>query len=220
MSNQDDKYEWLKFVEFGEIATKFNADKNTVVDSMDIFKTGGGADKVPTTKLLGDLSGDFSFFALGPIYKTCCIPFDIFGEFREMMVTNGTPYEGPRMVFKFKKPVFQGFNEWDYMFEAMQSGEYFDKFVHFCTTQSVRIKDASTYWTLKRCDMLIYDPLSIDDNARAEDKKVIVSVFLPSGNRFQLAPEPIDLPPYRFRVASPDAGVSAEASALLNIKEV
>jgi hypothetical protein len=221
VTKQDDKYEWLRFVEFGDKAIRFNEDKNTVIDSMDIFKEDGGRTKVPEVKLLQHLTSEFSFFTLGPVYTTCSVPFDIFGEFRAMMQTNDTPYDGPRLVLKFKRPVFQGLREWDCMLEAMHCGQDFERFVEFCTTQRIRVKGEQTYWAMQRYDMVIYDPLSIDDSVRAEDKKIVVTLLLPTGNRFQVLPQDsITLPPYGFRLASPNAGIVAEATTMLNIKGV
>jgi len=213
--------DWLRLVEFGDKCIEFTGEKDHVIDEIDIGGRPAGSTKLSEAKRLSDLS-DFRFFSLGPVYMCCSVPFDILGEFRTMLEDTKKRYEGPRIVLNFKNPVFAGLGPWNAVLEGVWLDEKekagFDQLVKFMTSQRIRQKETQTYWTVNCVELVIPDPMAVDRNEydpEDSNKKAIIALFLPSGNRYQVATEPIGkYPPVRLRRATPAPQVVQEATVV------
>lgn len=212
--------DWVSLVDFDYKTQKFDNEKSKPIAELPIFNVPGGKSKVTTVKRLHHLS-EFRFFSLGSAYIHCNIPFDVIGEFRATMETAGTPYDGPRVVLKFNNLLFTGMKEWGSVLEGLNVGPAgFDRFKEFMTTQRVRQKDSSNYWTFKYYEVVIPDPMAVDNKEYSTsdpDTSAVVGLFLPSGNRYQVGYSASTLPPLTTFNTSPDQVVVNEATAVLNV---
>jgi len=227
VDNQDKQLmlqDWLRLVDFGEKAIKYNAEKGQVLDTMDITKKPGEKDKVGSYKRLSELD-DFRFFSLGPVYVNCGIPFDVIQQFRDTLIKGGDAYDGPRLVMEFKKPILTmatGLGIWGNILEGIHMGPTgYDKLVKFMNSQTIRQKETQTYWTIKHVEVLIPDPMAVDRSEYSPsdpDKKAIIGLFLPSGNRYQVNTHVIsEYPPVPLFRGTPDPTVVREGIAMLDI---
>ena len=210
--------DWLKLVEFGDQCQR---DKGKVLDSMELARRPGCKQAVGGYKKLSDLS-DFRFFSLGPLYVDCGIPFDIIEEFRATLQKGGDNYDGPRVVLEFKNPLFRGLKEWCNVLEGVWLGpEGYDKLIRFVTTQTIRQKDTGQFWTFKHFELAIPDPMVIDRseyNPNDPEKRAVIGLFLPSGNRYRLNPGVVgNYPPLNLIRYSPDPEVVKEAQIMLSV---
>lgn len=213
-----DTHEWISMVEFGDKSQKFVEEKNSIIDSLDIFNVAEAGDGIPKAKNLQEILVDYEVFTLGPVYVGCNVPFDIFGEYRATMEAAGTPYTGPRLTMRFKEPIFAGLGDWNYMLEAMPRGKDFEAFARFMTTQTVRVKDAGEYWKVYKDTMLVMDPLDIDNKAVTVTSSMPISAFIPTGNKCKYIQDlTVVKPPYTFKRVVPDQAVVAEAQVLLDV---
>lgn len=213
--------DWLRLVEFGDKAVQYQSEIGRVLDSMDIAREPCKRDAIKAAKRLSDVS-DVRFFSLGPVYVTCNVPFDIMGEFKTMLIRNKTPYDGPRLVLNFNKPVFAGLQAWDNVLEGLWLGpDGYDRLVKFMTTQRIRQKTTGAYWGVKHVEVAIPDPMLVDNRLYDHldpSKTVIIGVFLPTGNRYQLGVNtPRGVPPVKFTRYSPDQAIVTEGQTMLQV---
>ena len=210
--------DWLRLVEFADKALAFQGDIGKVLDEQPITKQPGGKESLKVAKRLSDIY-DFRFFSMGPVYTHCSIPFDIMGEFRAMLRANKTPYDGPRIVLNFNTPIFNGGSQWDSILEGIWVGEPMEQLIKYMTSQRIRQKDTGTYWGITYKEILIADPMAVDRkeyDVVDPSKRVIVGVFLPSGNRYSVGLAPIGgYPPVAFNRYSPSPDMVKEGGLLL-----
>ena len=217
--------DWLRLVEFGNKALKFNAEIGKVLDEQPITKQPGGRESLKAAKRLSDVY-DFRFYTMGPVYTHCNVPFDIMGEYRALMEANKTPYEGPRMVLNFNSPLFTGLGAWDNILEGIwadepgKTGGPMSQLVQFMTSQRIRQADSGTYWGVTYKEIVIADPMAVDRKEYDPvdpSKRVVVGVFLPSGNRYSLGLGAVTAyPPVPFQRYSPDPDMVREGGIMLN----
>lgn len=213
--------DWLRLVDFGAEAQKFNSEQDQVVNEFDIFKQPGGKDRVTDVKRLHHLY-DYRFFTMAPVYMHCSVPFDIMGEFRGITEADGSKYDGPRVTLEFNNPVFDGLNEWNNLLEGIYVGEDgYDKLVKFMTSQTIRQKDTGTYWTINHMEVMIPDPMAVDRNEYDPsnvDTKTVIGLFVPSGNKYKVGIQNRLLPPpIEFVKNSPDMQVVADSIKVLQV---
>lgn len=213
--------DWLRLVDFGEKAIKYNKDKGQITDTMELTRRPGGKDSVGSYKRLSDLS-DFRFFSLGAIYTHCQVPFDIMGAFRDTLEAGNDPYTGPRLVLEFKTPIIRDLEAWSHILEGVWLGpEGYDKLVKFVTTQTIRQKAAGRFWTFKHVELAIPDPMEVDRgtyNPMDPEKQAVIGLFLPSGNSYQVTQGIVGAtPPMNLLRCSPDPAVVREAQAMLTV---
>lgn len=191
-------------------AVKFTKAKHTVLSEDSITPLVGGDDPVTRAKLLRDYS-DLWFYSAGPVYTHCCVPFDIFEQFKEL-----TGYEGPRHVLKFEHHVFNGLAEWGHILEGIAIDAAED-FTQFLTTQTVRRNEAD-YWVIRHQETLIADPLAFERNEfDGNSPTAVINLFTPSGNAYHLLPRTLELQPMGFVQMRPEPEVVKEAQIVATV---
>ena len=213
--------DWLRLVDFGAEAKKFNDEQDVVGDEFEMFKQPGGKDQVTKVKRLHHLY-DYRFFTMAPVYMHCNVPFDIMGEFRGTTEADDNKYDGPRVTLEFNNPVCAGMGEWSNMLEGIYAGEEgYDDLVKFMTSQTIRVKDSNEYWTINHMEVMIPDPMAVDRNEYDPDDvdtKTVLGIFVPSGNKYQIGIQTRLLPPsIELHKYSPDMRVVDLANKLLTV---
>jgi hypothetical protein len=197
-------------------AGKFSKDENRIIGELDKDKQPGGSDRAPQVKRLSDYT-DVWFYSLGPVYVHCGVPMDIIGEFRKVV-----GYAGPRHVLRFNNPVIDELGDWGHVVEGIEGEENIRQLQQFMATQSIVTDklepEKRRYWKVKVFETLIADPIAVDNLVYNEQEpKPIITVFCPSGSRYELRPDITTSLPLKLVTNKSDPKVVAEARVVFSV---
>jgi hypothetical protein len=209
--------DWIDFTQHcrrvTDTAEKWRGVQHQILDESSVENIPGSSDRAARAQSLAEYD-DLHFLSMGAVYTHCCVPFDIFEQFRKLM-----GYDGPRVVMRFDHEIVEGLDAWSHILEGMDRDKI-NLMRQFLTTQAIRKQtddNQTDYWVIKHAEVLVADPIAVSRHEYTEGKTAVIDVYVPSGSRYRLVPDVTTLLPLRLQRERPTPDVLKEFGAVSSV---